>query len=279
MPDYIEYHKSVAQEFKALENRVRYIIDNANWGEEGRYKEILIMNYLKRILPKNVSVGTGFVLNEPDRDKEKSISKQIDVIVYDHSFPCYFKEGDFVVVPASSVLAIVEVKTRINSGKLAEIIGKANQNGRIIMKTENSDPNRQLFNGIFCFNKDSRKGGKNSEIYREEIEQMAPYAVGEANSVVNHICFGEKSFMRSDNLKNSGILSYSFYNFSKGEAKDLAFSYFFSNLLQCVCKNTSSVTGLFPERMDDFLFPIPNGKNFYKIEPSIDMLKRGETGR
>lgn len=45
MPDYLEYQKSIAQEFKTQEKRVRQLIDAANWAEEGRYKEILVMNY------------------------------------------------------------------------------------------------------------------------------------------------------------------------------------------------------------------------------------------
>lgn len=52
MPNYLEYQKSISNEFKAYENRVRNLIDDANWGEEGRYKEIILINYLKRILPK-----------------------------------------------------------------------------------------------------------------------------------------------------------------------------------------------------------------------------------
>ena len=91
MADYLEYHKSIASEFKAYQNRVRNLIGNKHWGEEGRYKEIILMNYLKRVLPKNVSVGTGFVQGN------NNLSTQIDIIIYDNTFPVLFSEGDFVV--------------------------------------------------------------------------------------------------------------------------------------------------------------------------------------
>jgi hypothetical protein len=92
MPDYLEYQKSIAQEFKAYENRVRNLINDANWAEEGRFKEIILMNYLKRITPKNVSVGTGFI-----RNNTGETTSQIDIIIYDNTYPLLFSEGDFVI--------------------------------------------------------------------------------------------------------------------------------------------------------------------------------------
>jgi hypothetical protein len=35
IPKYLEYQLSIAQEFKAYENRVRFLIDDSNWAEEG----------------------------------------------------------------------------------------------------------------------------------------------------------------------------------------------------------------------------------------------------
>ncbi|ATW28193.1 DUF6602 domain-containing protein [Candidatus Formimonas warabiya] len=77
--------KIIAREFKAYENRVRNLIDDASWAEEGRFKEIILMNYLRRIVPKNVSVGTGFV-----RNNDGEITSQVDIIVYDNTYPLLF---------------------------------------------------------------------------------------------------------------------------------------------------------------------------------------------
>lgn len=89
MPNYLEYQKSVANEFKALEKRVRHLIDDRHWGEEGHFKEVILSNYLKRILPKQLSVCTGFVRNK-DR-----ITNQIDIIIYDNTFP--YKRFNFTI--------------------------------------------------------------------------------------------------------------------------------------------------------------------------------------
>ena len=102
--DYKAYHESISTELLASRNRVRYFIGSSNWPEDGRFKEMLLMNYLKKNLPSNVSVGTGFVKNGEET------TKQIDLIVYDNSIPTLFSEGDFVIVLPESVYGIIEVK-------------------------------------------------------------------------------------------------------------------------------------------------------------------------
>lgn len=69
------------------------------------------MNYLKKILPSNVTVGTGFVKNGEET------TNQIDLIIYDNSVPTLFSEGDFVVVLPESVYGIIEVKSKLRFRK------------------------------------------------------------------------------------------------------------------------------------------------------------------
>ena len=63
MPNYIEYQQSISKELMSIKDRVRNFIDNHHWGEDGRYKEIILSHVLRQHLPKGVSVGTGFVVN------------------------------------------------------------------------------------------------------------------------------------------------------------------------------------------------------------------------
>ena len=78
----MEYHKSITYEIKDLQNRVRHLIGDANWGEEGRYKEAVLRSVIKRFLPSNIRLGTGFVIDK--NENGLNISKQIDIIVYDN---------------------------------------------------------------------------------------------------------------------------------------------------------------------------------------------------
>ena len=258
MPNYLEYQKSIAQEFKAQENRVRYLIDNANWAEEGRYKEIILMNYLKRTIPKQFSVGTGFVRNGDD------ITTQIDIIVYDNSFPPLFSEGDFVVVSAVSVCAIIEVKSKIKSSEIKGYIEKANENGKRIFRgfCDESYNNRAslFFNGIFSYNIENQ-----FRDYRDNIRLLAPYQNIECiadKHYTNQICLGGDNFIRywktGEGYQSQGKY-YSFYEF-RNDDSGLAFSYFFSNLMYYLYSGAEHFNREIPLEYSKFLFPVVGGK-------------------
>ncbi len=59
MIDYIQFRKSISHELIAIKDRVRSFIDNRHWGEEGRYKEVVLLKTLRNYLPNNVGIGTG----------------------------------------------------------------------------------------------------------------------------------------------------------------------------------------------------------------------------
>lgn len=92
----------------------------AHKGEDGRYVEHLVREYLKRYLPKDLEVLTGFILRpavlcgKNDRSRKKDahkVSGQLDIIVYDTAhYPVYQRFGDSVIVPPEGVAAILSVK-------------------------------------------------------------------------------------------------------------------------------------------------------------------------
>lgn len=96
------------------------------------------MNYLKRILPKNLSVGTGFVRNK------NCITKQIDLIIYENNIPPIFSEGDFIVTTPENVIGIIEVKSSVEPHDLLKIVDKSNENGLIISNGRDIS----IFNGF-----------------------------------------------------------------------------------------------------------------------------------
>ena len=193
MNDYLEYQRSVALEFQAYKNRVRNMIGNHHWGEDGRYKEILLMNYLRRILPNTVSVGTGFVRIDD------TLTSQIDIIVYTNDIPLLFHEGDFIISTPQNVVAIIEVKSKLYRSKFGEIVEKANTNGKTIC----SKLDRGLFNGIFAYD----LGAPEIDKYAQKLEELDyskiignPISQGHYNSenfsCVNHMVLGDKTFVK-----------------------------------------------------------------------------------
>ena len=137
-----EFQKSITKELDTIKNRVRNLIGSSHWEEEGRYKEAILRNVIKRFLPSNLSIGTGFVIKKNNGDTQ--ISKQIDIIIYDNTVPVLFSEGDFVITTYKNVKGIIEVKTKIRNNQLEEIIQeKTETNGKLIGKN--------IFNGIFSY--------------------------------------------------------------------------------------------------------------------------------
>jgi len=77
----------------------------------GILTEEILREFLKTFLPKGVSIEQGFIAGV-----NGELSKQIDIIIYDsHKYAPYYRINDIVVVPSSSVIAIVEVKTTVKS--------------------------------------------------------------------------------------------------------------------------------------------------------------------
>ena len=241
-----EFQKSITEELHTIKNRVRTLIGDIHWGEEGRYKEAILRNVIRRFLPTNLSVGTGFVIrkNNKDNNDEPRVSKQIDIIIYDNTIPVLFSEGDFIITTYKNVRGIVEVKTKIRIAESHEILQKAEENGELIGKN--------IFNGIFSY-----------EFYGNIYSNAIDQALKEAKGYVNHISLGPNIFIRFWKKEDRRRLNppvescqNDFYNIY--ELQNLSFSYFISNLLELTCTS----------ELDDrwwFLYPIVGTKERYRM--------------
>ena len=79
----------------------------------GLHRERLVESYIKRIAPKAFGIGSGFIYG-----KEKS-SNQIDILVYDRvNFSPLFDEGSYIVTLPSSVVHVIEVKSKLDKQAL-----------------------------------------------------------------------------------------------------------------------------------------------------------------
>lgn len=144
----VEYIKSKSHDLKCRQDSVRNIIGNKHWGEDGRYKELILKDWLQREISNinqsknlHIKIGTGFVTSG---DK---CSSQIDLIIYDSSkiidSERVLWQNDLVIVNKESVLAIIEVKTRIKPRESKSIVNKIIANKKLI--------GRRIFAGIFAY--------------------------------------------------------------------------------------------------------------------------------
>jgi hypothetical protein len=142
------FHESTGKELLEIRDRVRNLIGRSHWGEEGRYKEIILKDVIKRFLPRKYLVGTGFIVKTENRTPISS--KQIDILVLDSNYPLLFSQGDFFITTPSSVRAVIEVKTKVQNGDLEDIIRRMNDIGRFIGQNNQNNPFNNFFNGFTC---------------------------------------------------------------------------------------------------------------------------------
>src|SRR5262245_55486950 len=121
--DLLTYAAMIGRSFESKIDLLAPLIRGNHDASLGRYKEGLLVNCIREFIPRRFEVGNGFVLfPEPGivrgaggRNKlvtlNHSISKQLDIIVFDSSeYPVVFRDGDFVIVRPESVKAIVELE-------------------------------------------------------------------------------------------------------------------------------------------------------------------------
>ena len=241
------FQESINSELLIVKDRVRKLIGNAHWGEDGRHKESVLKNVIKRFLPNNISIGTGFVISK--RGEEFKQTTQIDIILCNNNYPVLFSDGDFIITTPKNVVAIIEVKTKIRNSDFNDIIIKSSENGKLINRDR-----RKIFNGIFSFEYEDNIIDNRSN--SDSISNTISNALIENKGIVNHISLGSNWFIKywhneSDPRINEDCNSNKFYNFY--DLNDLSFSYFISNLIEKVSPKDST------DRFW-FMFPIEGTK-------------------
>lgn len=93
-------------------------------GERGRAVEDILRDFLRQYLPGRYAVATGFVVGKGQR-----ISPQCDIIIYDRlDTPILLGASDMVMVPADCALAVIEVKSNLDTG---ELVGDGQKKGAL----------------------------------------------------------------------------------------------------------------------------------------------------
>jgi len=222
----LDYHRNNTLELLATNNNVRSLINH--WGEEGRYKEAVLKNMIRRFLPEKYMIASGFVIRPMQNYGEHEASRQIDLIIYDNESPIIFKEGDFVITTPDSVRAIIEVKANLQNQTPRNVIREANDKGRFIFegKTNKEEP---FFNGIFSY----AANNPNPERFRDHIIEANQEFEGLADYnrfKVNHISFNQNWFMK---YWPEDEHPHSMY-----DIENLSFSFFISNLVDTLASKS-----------------------------------------
>ncbi|MET4236583.1 hypothetical protein ABIA85_009899 [Bradyrhizobium sp. LA6.10] len=131
------YLSSYSDELLAKSRRIDYLIRHT--GTVGTYREDLLRNTIRQLLPTRYQANTGFIENSP---------RQLDIIVWDASrFAPLFRDGEVVVVPLEAVRGVIEVKTTLDTNALDAGL-------EILHDVFRRDPSAvPIFKGIFAFHR------------------------------------------------------------------------------------------------------------------------------
>lgn len=244
-----DYHKSINDELVILKNRVRNLVKHH--GEDGRYKEAVLKNIIRKFLPQHYLIGTGFIVKSNNIMEDHKVTKQIDLIIYDSAKPVLFSEGDFVILTPESVLGIIEVKTNLENDNIVNVLKTMNETGFFIYEhLTDIKIGRKIFNGIFSFEgyndfniKTLKQKIKEGYKNLEEVNTISDIEF--KNFLVNHISLNDKYFIKT--WPEDQKVNISIYNIPK-----LSFSYFISNLIFTVIEPDTEIRSeiWFPENKE-----------------------------
>ena len=83
-------------------------------GVQGQIREILVRELFRPLLPPDIGVGTGQLI-----DRCNNLSPETDIILFDRRLaPAMMLNESLGLFPIESCLFVVEVKTALNSGQL-----------------------------------------------------------------------------------------------------------------------------------------------------------------
>jgi hypothetical protein len=144
-------------------------------GLKGQLREIVIRDLLCPLFPSDFGIGTGTIISHNDLQ-----SRQQDVVIFDRSIvPPILLEGSTGFFPIESVIATIEIKSKLTAGEVASSLESAKHLRSLPFLAGEYDANGQPINRILlpaittilAFSTDLSETGK-TEIERfEEIRK------------------------------------------------------------------------------------------------------------
>jgi len=116
--DWYKFLESWSNELHSKLDRVSFLIGDAHRPSEGSYREQMLRQLLRRVLPDRFRVSTGFIYGW-----DAPPSRQLDIIIWDATRSgALLEEDEFVIVTEDAVEAIIEVKTTLDRAELRDAL-------------------------------------------------------------------------------------------------------------------------------------------------------------
>lgn len=247
--DFLAYHKSIGEELKSSEKRIRNLIGSSHWATDGEHKESILRRVISDFAPEIYRVGTGFVCYPGETNGEQNNSGQIDILITSKANPTLYKSGELHFVTPDCANAIVEVKSRVANGStLRGVLQKLSDDIKAI-RTYSDNPN-SAWAGLFIYNSGNLRDDQVLEML-QEITNDDPLAV------INCVSIGESVFLRfwetGHETSNIGVDPvWHSYNLNS-----LSQAYFVSNLVSHLSPNLN-------DTLSQAWFPVEGSKEIHR---------------
>ena len=159
---HIGYFQSLAEELRSQSLRVRQLIGDAHWGHDGRHKEVLLQNLIRRHCPPTVVVSTGFIVSSNNAEVR---SKEQDLLIVDVSTEApLFQQGGLVITFPHSVVAAISIKSTLDDNTMTSVV-----DGLVSVRNTACDSNiepSRIWCGGFFYKMEPEWEAVPAEVYR-----------------------------------------------------------------------------------------------------------------
>lgn len=246
-----KYLRSITDEINALKDRIQNFIGHKL--TIGTWKESILRTLLRRHLPSNIGVGTGFFVTS------ERCSQQIDILLYDKMKPIIFQDGDCIIVTPDAVKGLIEVKTRAVKSTLESQFSKLADDVELLLSVATGDVGRRFF-GIYYYEINPSLDNLLEEAGAAEIlTRLTAATRHNENRIINCVAIKESFFIRywrqNPSAPEEAIRRWHAYKInSKSPA------YFVHNVVEHMC----------PESVlaNNYLWFLPEGKEQGKLAHS-----------
>jgi hypothetical protein len=115
----ISYYSSQAEVMLAQYKNINDLLGaTTDWTHPGTHCEVLLRNFFRQSLLNWMAVDKGYIYGRTMRDGKEVHCPEIDILVHDtRYYRPIFRLEDFVIVQPQAVLAIIQVKRTLTTGK------------------------------------------------------------------------------------------------------------------------------------------------------------------
>ncbi|MFJ8519438.1 DUF6602 domain-containing protein [Lysinibacillus xylanilyticus] len=211
-------------EFEKILSELDLVYKLSHNGEKGKEAEEIIKNFLKKYLPKNTSITTGFV------QTELGISNQSDILLYDevNYAPLYSGYANKIIT-FESLKANIECTTYLDSKKVQQDNTKCGNLKRLYNNDEKIQHRllKKPFSILFAF-----KSKGNIKSILDGLEEKHVDMIFVADGQLYYLVEDEetKELKYTNNVVNQSMVGKTIHGYEYTE-RHRAFAFFYSRLV------------------------------------------------